>query len=551
MKKRFRLYFSLSLFSCVILSQLGGCRTEEEITLPQLPEDSRVAFSAVISDLQNVKTRSLDTLYVTTSPFNGNFYIQLDTTTETGATDTIIATYKVPSGYEGELQPIDSDNELRWHSIRGQHSFYSWTMPWYDGYNADGIVDDTFNSRLWTDLAEVNAGPISIKFNDSPEGEEYDQYKNNVIYETFIGASAGPYSYLDHGKYVELTFRHLVSKINVNMLALIKEDNSINEDAVGDITFMGMPSTAIFYPHPENGGAPYVSPPDYINQDAGLTFFINNKVGNQANGTKNEFYICPELDFSQIGFKINLNNLEYGSNGDYFGSFSDVEFVRIGEDFDSPTGGDDKILHAGEMMTLNFQLIPGVGPGVSVVIEDWSTKSQTDAVNHPYQGLYTSSELEELIDLFKQYNPKNYTEIPPELMEYFDLYGRDEDGNLIFPLYDNLVYDKLVGGNCVFAIFKKFIIDGQGHQITLATNRNATFGGTPYYNLGPVRDVYISDPAGNNSIYIDSDGYVYLFNPETQDFDKTDNRLEPLDDPYNSYDINPVTGEVIRSDFYS
>lgn len=537
-----------SLAAIVMLATImESCMREDAVTLT-LPENCNVEFSAILKDSYKVKTRTLDTLYVASSPFSGNFYIELFTDTPApGESQSLIATYKVPSGYEGILAPINEENQLEWQTLEGNHTFYSWTMPWYDGYSAADETDDNFESTTWTNATEVSTDPVEIYFHDSPEGPGgYDIYKNNAIYSTFIGAVSGPYSYVGHGKYVDFTFRHLVSKININMLAIVKPDNSYNKDVVGDITFIGMPETATFYPHPDDGSAPYVEPGE-LNQNEGLTFFINNI--DQGTGSRNELYIAPEIDFSNIGFKINLNNLDYGQEGDYYGNFNDVVFVREGEDFDDVNGRDSKILHAGEMMTLNFQLLPGQGPGVSVIIKNWDTESQHSAVNHPYQGIYTDEEFGDLINMFGKYNPPSnyYPNIPEEMMEYFELYGITiEDDQLVFPLYDNVNIDA-----SVVSIFKSFIIDGQGHQLVMKTNRNQTFGGTPYYNIGPVRDIYITDPDGNNSIYIDSDGFVYTFDQTTQDFVKTTHQLLPLEDGKYSYDINPQTGEIIQSDFYT
>lgn len=550
--------YHIQLFSLMVVSAILTACQSDGVYVPDLTSDASISFRARLLDENQIKTRMLDTLYVTSTPFSGNFYIEMNSVDpETGAESSTIGTYRVPSGYEGVLQPVDDANALSWQTLEGAHTFYSWTMPWYDGYVADSSTepDSNFDSSLWTDATEVTTDPVTIYFHDSPEGPEYNQYKNNAIYETFIGSTSGPYSYIGHGKYVDFTFRHLVSKINVDMLALVKTDNSINKDAVGDITFMGLPSEATFYAHPDDGSAPYVAAPAQLNPDSGVTFFINNAPGNEASGTKNEFYICPEIDFSQIGFKINLNNAEYGNEGDYFGSFNDVEFIRVsGEDFDIGDGTDDKVLHAGEMMTLNFMLVPGVGPGVSVIIQDWSTESQRSAVNHPYQGIYTDEEMQELIELFAKYNPANYPngQIPEEIMEYFELYGIvNDEGEMVFPLYDDVHIS-----TSVCSIFKGFIVDGRGHKLIMRTNSNQTFGGTPYYNIGPVRDIYITDDNGNNAIYIDSDGYVFIFDEETQDFVKTDNQLGELDytangQPAYSYDINPKTGEIIKSNFYS
>lgn len=547
-----KIKLSYFLSSGLILSglfTLASCSTDDNLSGYDGSFNEEIYFLSRINEDAIVKTRQLDTLDVTTAPFNGYFYIESSSADNTSG-EPIIGIYRVPSGYQSTLEPIDEENRLKWQSLRTPHTFHTWTLPWFDTQTIDesGSYVETqpkWSSSDWTSASGVSTEPCTIYFKDSPEGENgYDIYNNNSVYETFVGTIAGPYDYINHGKYVELIYRHLVSKISVEGLSILKGDNSVDEDIVANITFMGMPTYATFYPHPDDTTAPYVAPPNDIDPDSGVTFFINNKANDSGN--KNEFYICPELDFSNIGFKINVNNEEYSANGDYFGSFNDIEFIREDDDgLSAGDGSDSRVLHAGEMMKLKFQLIPGVGPGIAVVIEDWSTKDQKNATHYPNPGIYTSAQMEELLNLFKQF-AADTTPIPDALLEYLELYGFiDEDGNYIFPLYDNVSVS-----TSILSILKPFIIDGLGHQLTMQTNKNNVFNGTPYYNIGPVRNVYISDPNGNNSIYIDSDGNIYTFNPETGMYDATGNSLPPLENNQYSYDVNPVTGEVIPSTFY-
>lgn len=527
------------------ITLFASCQSDDFSGRMTLPSDG-INFDVSIKETSKLKMRSLDSVYITSNPYSVDFYIELNCdSNDNGDIKHIsqIKKYRVPPGYEGRLAPKTNKDTLKWHDLTSEHTFYAWTLPWYDLYKDEGEYKNDPHYE-----EPYSSGEIKIQFHNSSESEGYSKWKNDSILEYFLGAKSDAFSYVNHGKYVKLVFKHLVSKIKIGTMSVVKTDGSYQNHLKADITFIGMPNEATFYPHPEDGKAPYVEP-GKSDENSGTTYFINNDP-DDPNATQTIFYVCPELDFSKLGFKINLNSTEYGIYGDYYGSFEEVEFIREETDYDATGGGDEKILHAGEMMTLNIVLIPGQGPGISVVIKDWSTEEPTENIHHSHPGIYTDGEIKALIDIFLNQNPYNYEDyesIREELERLIELYGieKNSDGKYVFPLYDNVT----INSN-ILPIWKGCIIDGMGHTITIKTNKGV-FGNNPYYNLGPVRDVYLTDPDGNNTIYIDSEGYVWTTDPENPgNYINSGYQLPELTPPYKSYDIDSVTGEIKLSDYY-
>ena len=507
--------------------------------------DEPIEFGAYVSEGKVVRTRVLDSVYIASDPFNMPFYIQL--CADGGVTE--LGTYQVMSGYEGRLAPTDGKNKaLMWHDLSSDHTFYAWNMCIQRGDNGDGAADADNNTTPTEN--EIKNG-IPIKFLNSSEEDGYVENNNNVIYENFIGARSETVSYDKHGKYVDLTFHHLVSKINIASFVLIEPGGAIQRHLKADVTFVGMPTEAVFYPHPADGGRPRVEPKE-PSMDNGVTYYIYNepKTGKLES---NVFYICPEADFSKIDFKVQLNNEEYKDYNTYYGTFDDVVFKRNpGDDYDNPKAedgsyvDDSKILHAGEMMTLNITLIPGIGPGLAVTIDKWSTDNMRESQYHSQPGIYSDAEVKEIIDIF--YNQTQYDEasIKDTLDRLFEMYGyTGEDGKKYFPLYEDVAYN-----SNIFPVWRDYIIDGMGHTITLKTNPNNTgYVQGPYFNVGPVRDVWLTD--GTNTIYIDKEGYVWTFNKEANEYKRTENHLDELTGNEKSYDISCKDGKVHNSTYYN
>ena len=518
---------------------LVSCRSDKEGG-PMLRAGDEVEFLGCVSDKGEVRTRSLVKTDIKYDPFDMDFYIELCCFDDKNAAGppvyTQFGTYVVKDGYEGRLASKNDATPLSWHDLNQYHTFYAWNIPWKNDY---------------TPSKEDIQNGIEIVFEDSSEESGFDVHQNNAKYEHFIGAkSAEPYSYKQHGKYVDLTFHHLVSRIRIGSCILIQPTGSIQEQIQADITFVGMPTEATFYPHPSDGGRPHVVPKQ-ANPDDGVTYFIH-----KAATAKDVFYICPEVDFSEVDFQIKVKDKEYEKLDTYYGTFNDVIFQREpGVDYDSEDGKDARILHAGEQMTLNIVLIPGIGPGLSILISEWSTDEPTDSQYHTYPGIYSDAEVKEMHDYFA--NQRSYGDDDKNVERLFEMYGQekdiDDDGELekVFVLYDNV--DIYNGSNAnIFPVPKGYVVDGMGHTITLKSNRgyNGTFGSTQtYFNVGAVRDVWLTD--GTNTIYIDRNGYVWIYDAEKQDYVITENKLDPLEGDQKSYDISCETGKVHRSTYYN
>ena len=554
----------LSFAAVSVVMSFVACQTDlDELALREA--DSPIEFGFTVRETEEIRTRAdetenkgngLDSTYITSTPFDMTFYIQLCSPDNQQNEHTKLGLYQVPSSYAGRLDPIDKENALKWNDLTSQHTFYAWNAPW----NEDKTYAEFYQEQQWTPTLteEGEIEKITITFFDSPESEnKFDQYKNNAVYENFIGAKSVPHNYKQHGKYVDLTFHHLVSKIKIASLVLIESSGAIKEDIMADITFVGMPTTATFHPHPEDGGRPRLDPIWPDTKDTGLTYYVKND-----NTTEDIMYICPEIDFSKIDYKIKIHNKEYADKDIYYGTFDDVVFKRKpGWAYDQGTDeeqsiDDSKTLHAGEEMTLNIVLIPGIGPGLSIIIDSWSVDKPTESQYHNTPGIYSDSEVDEILNVFA--NQKTYPAddaTREEIRRLHELYGgemADLDGDgeeeMVFKLYDNVSTS-----SNIFPIPDGCILDGMGHTITMKTNwgSNNDFGhSSTYFNIGPVRNVYLRDTNGN-TIYIDSDGYVWIFNNETRDYEPTSHKLEPLVEPYKSYDISCENGTVHKSTYYN
>lgn len=526
-RNKFILYLvNLSLCLCVA-NLLWSCSEHTDRNISINPE---VEFLCNFKDSYKVSTR-FDSSFVNNSDFGVDFYIK-----EVAGDKVEYGVYEIPSGYEGRLGVKDSQQPLNWFDLDSPHIFYGWTIPWnLPGYNPESETT------------------VPIEFLNSSEESGYKINKNNQILEKFIGAASGPYVYKEHGRYVELTFFHLVSKIKINSLSLVESDGSIQKHLKADVTFVNMPTTATFHPFPESPDGkpqrPYVEPGE-ANKDDGITYYISNDYVDS-----DLFYVCPEVNFRDIEFKIVLNNTEYADYKTYYGTFNDVVFERQNVDHDSPEGNDTTILHAGEMMSVDIVLIPGIGPGLRLIIQDWSTDEPRDAQYHTYPGLYSEEDLNALRDLFMQLMSPDDQDILDKIKDMYDIYGAEIDGKKSLKLFNNIDLTTDKDGN-IFPVWKDYILDGLGHMVRMKTNNGSFWGGSvPYYNIGPCRNIYFTDPNGNNTIYIDEQGYVWVTDKETGELVKTANQLQDLNTyengKFNSYDINAETGEIRYSTYFN
>lgn len=500
--------------------------------------DATLHFTAQIRDDAKILTRlpsDDSTSYITHTAFDCDFYLQLETEVD-GVSVTEFGIYEVPSTYEGRLDVKMSDDNttpssLNWKSLRGGHTFYGWTFPSGDylDYGENPFAD--INSPAFKDAL---SNGVEINFKKSDEGTDYNKYKNNAIYEKFIGTKKESVSYVKDGTYVPLIFRHLVSKIFIDKIVL-DQFGSIQEHLKANMTIYGLPTTATFYPNPElatdfdeadnfNGGWPVVVP-KYSDDDE-VSFYIDNDAKE-----RDYVWICPEVDFKNLSFSVSLLNTESGYDNlkDFSGTFNNVVFDRTGINWDNSADGntadDSTVLHAGEMMVLRIILYPGGGGGLYIKILPWSTHDPEDTAHYSHPGIYSDNALNELAGIGDG----------DEIENFFSLYGETEtvDGEeeKVFNLYENADLTFTSSGRSTLRVHNNYILEGNGHLITAS---NSTV------QIRNVRNVYVTDGKGNY-IYIDPEGYIYVVDPAT--FELKGSPIGQLEKD-NSKVINLATGKI-------
>ncbi|MCH5235572.1 MAG: hypothetical protein J1E16_09770 [Muribaculaceae bacterium] len=126
------------------------------------------------------------------------------------------------------------------------------------------------------------------------------------------------------------------------------------------------------------------------------------------------------------------------------------------------------------------------------------------------------------------------------LFEQYGFYDEDRDVKC-FVLADD------VEGNDILQVRWDYMLYGNGHTVKLFKYGSGEY----HYNLGPVRNIYLSDDNGNYNIYIDDNGYVWFLDGGGK-WTTLWYQLQPLDGSINhkSYDINCLDGKVTLSNHY-
>lgn len=562
-------YFVPNITALVgVMMLLVSCQSDLLDNYSSGKNGNNIQFGVSLQEQHTVYTRGsktrgtpgLDSIYVAYTPWDNDFYVELNTIEDNGTPLTEIGVYTVPSAYEGRLDPKNPGQRLDWQSLDRPHTFYSWTVPWMEtspGYLGGDTEMGEDDKKYYIPSADT----IPVYFYNSSEQYGFEENKNNAVLEGLIGTKSSAYTYEQHGKYVELTYHHLVSRIIIESLILIQTDGSVQEDLQADMTFVGMPVKATLYPHPENvdadykipsGSGPRVGGPYIESPDTGVTYYIANKANSE-----DIFYICPEIDFSQIDFQIKLNSEKYLGYNTYYGTFDDVVFERSsgwgydqGDD-ETDKMVDQKILHAGEEMRLNIVLIPGVGPGLKVIIRDWSTDKPYQSEYHSYPGIYSDAEIQQFVDMMFDFTQEDYDNPPEELEMFYEIYGHEENGKKYIPLYENVTLPRHGNMNPsnIFPVPEGYVIDGMGHTVTMSTNNpnNSEHEGKKYFNVGPVRDIYLTD--GVYTIYIDPEGWVCILDEVTGIWEPKE-KLPDLVPPQKGYDIN-IAGHIRVTNYFN
>lgn len=514
-------------------------------------------------------------------------------------------TYFVPTGGNGGMLQYkgDVDDTPNWCNIEDDHYFWSWTLPWEDPQpevapepepdpepEPEPEPDDSGISRAEPETPETDEEyvpsymPVTFKLQDTYMKEytydtETDEWipnegcwQNGKILETFVGAKSGPYNFRANGPEVPLQFRHLVSRISLRKLMFYGSDGTEHDEFQADITFINMPTQFTFYPHPNrtdddgeivpetivqglNTNAAPIVETDFNSADpnAGITFAFTNPTPlpedkmpfDEQSDLRDQFYICPEIDFSQVQFKVTLYEVadKYTNRGEYWGDFSNIVFERDpGIDYDNPMDegnpdsykDDSKVLHAGEVMYFDMQVRQSGSGGGTIYLNGWTGRTRP-SLHYPHKGIYQSGQASDLAGTGMTWPQK------------FEMYGEGylddretpstpsyADGHLgVFHQYGDLD----VGNRTTFPIDANYVLDGMGYILKFSPTSTSTTTIT----IGKMIDIYIE--INDEMIYIDPEGFIKKYNPSTNTYVDTGYQID-LNSSKASYSIDVKTGKV-------
>ncbi|MCF0174501.1 MAG: hypothetical protein HUJ95_04085, partial [Bacteroidales bacterium] len=280
-------------------------------------------------------------------------------------------TYKLSKTNAGRLTAEQGSRELNWQTKNGKHTFHSWSEP-------EGL----------TMAADNKSGIL-------------DMTVSNCDYERFVGVQAADKDYLTNGVTVGLDYRHLISKIQIDKISIIKVDGAVNSSIISNlwtIYFPDLPVLGKFYTGVEDGTDPHVEMlPEGENKTGQLINFMkfpyriydgsttwnysgqsgaNNPfmVSTTYNGTSSltwtprPFYTLP-FKFADYGrFVIAVTHPADTEGGStyvktYEGNLKDLV----------PSGVSE--IKAGEVLVLRLVLNDQKGTGgLGIVLRDWDVR---------------------------------------------------------------------------------------------------------------------------------------------------------------------------------
>lgn len=499
----------------LLTMSLVACRSDDDI--PAVA--SAVELGAIMQSGNNALTRAADVHDITIDEFPVPFYVEMEVESQNGG----FGKYVVPSGYSGKLA-ADTGEPLNWQSPDANHTFYSWTLPWADETYTPGA--STTSEIVFSEDDEMYSG-VSVN------------NKNCAVLERFIGAKTGPVNYRNNGGYVELQFKHLVSKVVIEKITLISDKTNEttprggtwNNKLDGTFTFIGMPDRAVFdrkyssldHERPSETG------PRVVANATGA----KNEVSYRFNELNPTFYICPDVDFSNLRFRLNFDNPEYKREGGYHGDFRSVTFNLQDYEKGDGKGGTRTVLYAGEYISLSLTLTMGDAAvtDMTVTVKKW-TDAPATGTGYPRKGIFNDGQAKEFVDAF---NNKPRPDAAT-LDAMFEKYGTEEDGDKVFKLYEDYVRS---GVN--FPVPKGYVFDGMGHTITL----NKATASTNPNRIGNCRDVFISD--GEHLIYVDKDQNVYIVDENGAMTKTQEGPLPALGNSQYSFEIDFEKGTLTAS----
>lgn len=582
-----------------------------------------LSFKAIVKDDYKRDTRALSQTpeIIQANDFPGKFYIETFAPNyneehpnyDEEKKNPQFGTYIVPTNGSGGMLsydgPVGDPNKPNWVDIDEAHYFWAWNVPWMEpatftpgsgdgsgdsgddsgqGEGGDDNSGDEVGSRAGDDPSaepgdpgdqpgvntpySPSSAPLTLtlqntvvdeyNFNDSTWNE--GSWSNGRVLETFIGAKSGPYDFRHNGPEVPLQFRHLMSKISLRSLKFVAASGNTLENLKANITFVNMPTTFTFYPHPSQDDFerlkdtnPYIRPDgapivvtDFTSADpkGGLTFAYTDPekdidlTPDQSIPWRDKFYICPEIDFSKLEFYVIILDDRYNKRGEYWGDFSTVAFERNqGMDYDSPTDSDGNpiddttVLHAGETMYFDLLVKESGGGGNRIYVQPWSERDNGPTKHYPHRGIYGKGDADDLASANADQSWQTKFEL------YGDGFTDGSDSPDIPEMPDHIGIFRMYGdvsrsnGVMSFPVGAGYVLNGMGY--TMEFNPTSE---TWDITIGNMVDIYIK--VGEYTIYIDPNGVIYQYDASANKYMPTGSVIN-IHDSTSSYKIDIRTGK--------
>lgn len=403
-----------------------------------------------------------------------------------------IGNYVVKSGYTGIFDVATASqtklDSLNWQTADTDHMFVGWSFT--QGTKANDPVPKVKNDAGETITYVPSRDTQTIYFNNEFYPDNWGDWQNGALFEKFVGAVNGPYNYESNGAYAPLHFYHLVSKISVQVR--VYDYSGYYTDIPYTMTINGLPSRGTFYPYSQNDdGTPKLPYVEKVEKDDDAVTF---KMIGRNNSTRYPFYICPDVDISQLSYTIKVGDGSIATNGvtweqmfpnSYKGDFSKLKNFTNRKN----PGEQSTILHAGEYLQIVLWLMPDGGTGAGVTIVDWNVMDEQEGTTYPRTGIFSSGEANELTGSNVDWD------------DIFGRYGDTSTGEKVINVYDNVeITDNTL------TVPDPYVLDGLGHLFTLPED-------TTDITLQNVRNAYFTN--GTKIIYIDDEGNIYSVDPLT------------------------------------
>lgn len=171
--------------------------------------------------------------------------------------------------------------------------------------------------------------------------------------------------------------------------------------------------------------------------------------------------------------------------------------------------------------------------------EEQESNSQGPYDQYP-EGVYSNDKFVEIITGLMDCD--SYDVVESTAAQLFAQYGKTFEINgepvKCFLLNQDMTLPTINGQN-LLVMHRDYVWLGNGHTVKMKSYPNN--GG--YFNIGPVRDIYIEDPDGSNRLYIDKEGWISTSNENKVD------QLTELTGDEKSYDLL-VNGKIDKKSTY-